>query len=132
MKTFLIVPFLIFIATFSYSQNAELHINNTSNRTMDIKIMRSSSNGASSLYSRLKISPQSEGIEYFPTTGYFFLKIKASRYGQPIVYSKGDPFRVYVGSDGYDVLTITYSIEESTLDPLSGETISPAEFEKDN
>ena len=98
---------------------------------MEIKIMRSGSNGSSSLHSRLTIKPQSSGTKYFPTTGYFYLKIKASRYARPTVYTQGDPFRVYVGDDGYDVLTISYSIEESTLDPMSGETISQAEFEKD-
>ena len=93
--------------------------------------MRSGPNGTASLYSRLTINPQSNSIKYFPSTGYFYLKVKASRYGRPTAYTQGDPFRVYVGDDGYDVLTISYSIEESTLDPLSGETISQAEFERD-
>lgn len=98
---------------------------------MEIKIMRNGLNGQGSLHSRMTINSHSNSVKYFSTTGYFFLKVKASKYGRPTVYTQGDPFRVYVGDDGYDVLTISYSIEESTLNPLSGETISQSEFEKD-
>lgn len=114
------------------AQQAELHINNNSDRKIEIKIMRSGADGSASLHSRLIINAQGSDIKYFPTTRYFFLKIKASRYSRPTVYTEGDPFKDYVGNDGFDVLTFSYSIEESNLDPLSGETISQAEFEKDN
>lgn len=132
MKILILILCLFYTAPDILAQQAELHINNNSDRTMEIKIMRSNADGSASLHSRLTINPQSNGIKYFPTTGYFFLKVKASRYGRPTAYTQGDPFKVYVGADGYDVLTISYSIEESTLDPLSGETISQAEFDRDN
>ncbi len=131
MKSLQILALLLITASSAFCQQAELHINNQSDRSMEIKIMRDGTNGSGSIYSRMTIYPNSEGVKYFPTTGYYFLKVKASRSGRPDVFTKGDSFRVYVGSDGYDVLTITYSIEESTLNPLSGETISKTEFDKD-
>ena len=131
MKSLQILTLLLITAASAFCQQAELHINNQSDRSMEIKIMRDGANGQGSLHARMTIYPNSNGVKYFSTTGYYFLKIKASRSGRPDVFTKGDPFRVYVGSDGYDVLTITYSIEESTLDPLSGETITRTEFDKD-
>ena len=124
--------FLLTLVSNAICQDAELHIHNESDRTMDVKIMRSLADGRSSLFGKMYINPRSNSTKYFSSTGYYYLKVKAIRLNRPDVFSKGDPFRIYVGSDGYDVLTISYSIEESTLDPMSGETISQAEFEKDN
>ncbi|MEP6645917.1 MAG: hypothetical protein ABJC12_02410 [Saprospiraceae bacterium] len=131
MKNLLFLILLLMVTTISFGQEAELHINNNSDRSMEIKIMRSGYNGQSTFHSRITISPNSYGVKYFSSTGYYFLKVKASRYGRPTVFTKGDAFRVYVGTDGYDVLTISYSIQESTLNPLSGSVISQSEFEKD-
>ena len=74
MKFFITISAFLLTVFSGSAQQAELHINNTSDRTMDIKIMRSGSNGSSSLHSRLTINPQSKGTKYFPTTGYFFSK----------------------------------------------------------
>jgi len=131
MKSLQLLVMFLIAASSAYCQQAELHINNRSDRSMEIKIMRSEGNGRGSIHSRMTIYPNSNGVKYFSTTGFYFLKIRASRSGRPDVFSKGDPFRVYVGSDGYDVLTITYSIEESSLDTVSGETITKSEFDKD-
>ncbi len=131
MKNLLILLLLLIECSVTYGQQAELHINNNSDRALDIKIMRNGYNGQGSLHSRMSINPNSYSVKYFSSTGNYFLKVKATRYGRPPAYSQGNPFRVYVGEDGYSVLTISYSIYESTLDPLSGETISQAEFEKD-
>ncbi len=131
MKNLLFSLLVLLNTSGIFGQQAELHINNNSDRTMEIKIMRTGFNGQGSLHSRMTINSNSNSVKYFSTTGYFFLKIKATRYGRPTVFTQGDPFRVYAGEDGYDVLTISYSIEESTLNPLSGETISQSEFEKD-
>ncbi len=132
MKIFIAISAFLLTFLSGSGQQAELHINNNSDRTMDIKILRVLSGSSSVLFGKMHIAPQSKSINYFSTTGNYYLKVKASRLNRPDVYSKGDPFRVYVGSDGYDVLTITYSIEESTLNPMDGETISKAEFEQDN
>lgn len=61
------------------------------------------------------------------------LKTKATYPNKKPVYKKGDPFKVYVGSDGYSVLTISFTIKESALpDSMGGKQISESEFESDN
>ena len=77
-------------------------------------------------------SNSSKTINIQRTDNYNF-KTKATYPGRKPVFKKGNPFRVYVGIDGYSILTITFSIQESNLpDPMSGKQISEAEFESDS
>ena len=51
--------------------------------------------------------------------------------GKDPVYTKGNPFRVYVGRDGYSVLTVTYTFTETYVqNALDGRQISKVEFDR--
>ena len=51
--------------------------------------------------------------------------------GAETVFTKGNPFEVYVGADGYSVLTVTYNIRESNVaNPMDGRRISKKEFDQ--
>ncbi len=127
-KFFLLNLLLSILALRMTAQRAELHVVNHSSRQLTVKIMKKS--GAR--FSLLQIGPQGRSTGYFEHTGEFFLKTKAVLSGKEILYKKGDPFRVLVGSGGYSILTITYSINESAAsNPMDGEQISRDEFEKD-
>ncbi len=123
---------LIFALSSVKAQQAELHLVNNSSRNMYVKVMKQSIRD-SYRYSTLRIAPYGNAVEYFPETGYYYLKVKSYKKGRQTIYSRGDAFKVYVGSDGYSVLTITYDVNESSysIDPLSGERISKEEFMKD-
>lgn len=129
---FLFSIFLLMSFT-SLAAQAELHIHNNSGRTLTVKIMKLESRFSTidNLYSVLTVAPYQRATEYFSNTGYYYLKTKATKSGTEPMYSKGDAFEVYVGNDGYSVLTITYDIAESAINPLDGKQISRAEFEKD-
>lgn len=70
--------------------------------------------------------------DHFAQTGNFFLKTAASLAGKTTIYKKGDPFEVYVGRDGYSVLTITFAIKENAVYDFmdDGEQISKDEFDR--
>ncbi|MBL7778458.1 MAG: hypothetical protein JNK66_09225 [Chitinophagales bacterium] len=129
MKQLLLALTFIFCTVLSFSQSAQLKIQNNSQRTLSIKVMTSSNHR----HSFVTVSPWSNQTIYFASTGNFYLKTKATIQGKEPMFSKGKPFQVYVGSDGYSVLTITYSIKESaySADPLDGKKISKEEFDKD-
>ncbi|HLT73030.1 MAG TPA: hypothetical protein VKZ75_10280 [Cyclobacteriaceae bacterium] len=133
MKKTLFLPVFVFLFHLVGAQRAELHIDNNSMRTLEIKIMKGHPDRSTGLYTKFTINPYGRTTKYFSSTGDYFMKVKAMRPERKPAYSKGDPFRVYVGADGYSVMTITYSIQETTtsVNPLNGETISEAEYEGD-
>ena len=111
---------------------ASLKINNQSSRQMTVKIMRTYSDFAD-LHNTVYIPPFSSKSMYFNETGYYFAKTKATLSGKSPIYRKGDPFKVYNGSDGYSVLELTYSIiESSTPEVTGGKEITKTDFESDN
>lgn len=126
--------FILITLTFPISgvcQRAELHLVNTSARSLTIKVMEEITTRNDTLQSVLTVHPYSRKVEYFTKTGDYYLKTEASLAGKESIYTKGNPFRVYVGSDGYSVLTITYAITESTApDPVAGSRISKIEFDR--
>lgn len=124
------LPLLLF-ASAAIGQRAELHLVNNSARTLTIKIMQENGPTADTLYSILSVSPYGRATEYFAQTGNYFLKTEAVLTNKAPVYTKGNPFQVYVGSNGYSVLTITYSITESNApNPMEGARISKDEFDR--
>jgi hypothetical protein len=129
MKKTLILFLLLFaITNLAFAQNAELHINNSSGRSMTVKIMNSYTNR---LHKTLELSPYEQSTAYFGSTGQYYCKTEARKYGREPIYEKGNAFEVYVGSDGYSVLTITFSVSESSsANVLSGNRISKGEFDK--
>lgn len=136
-STFSCTKFLglaLFLASVSgglYAQYhpAEVRIVNQSQRTMQIKVMRNTSEGAVK-YTDVFIPANDEvGIAIYQT-GNYYLKAKAEYTGRQPVYSMGDPFECYVGAGGYSVLTFTYTIDETSA-TAEGKTISRNEFERD-
>jgi hypothetical protein len=121
--------FFILFNSNCFSQ-AQLNIVNNSQRSLYIKVMKSDGSKGS-LFETVSIPAQESKTIYFQESGYYFTKTKAILNGKEPVYEKGQPFKVYNGSDGYSVLTLTFSLKESkTPQLLSGKRISQKEFEQ--
>jgi hypothetical protein len=132
MRNFIFVTF-IFTSLISLSSKAigqaNLTIENNSKRTMTIKVMKGS--GSGSLFKTVTIGPYGRQTVYFEESGYYFTKSRAVLSGKDPVYQKGQPFQVVNNSSGYSVLTLTFTIKESTIPQASGGVqISKSEFEK--
>ncbi len=111
---------------------AILRINNNTKRQLTVKVMRRTYNYRAVKYGTLVIPKYSTRAINFRETGYYYCKTKAESIGLQTLYTKGYPFRIYVGNDQYSVITITYSINENTLpDPTAGKQITRVEFAKD-
>jgi hypothetical protein len=126
----LILFFVLSLAMLHFcdAQSAELHIKNNSGRTMLIKIMNSNTNR---LYRTLRLSAYENVTEYFSETNKYYCKTEARKQGSESIYEKGKAFEVYVGRDGYSVLTITFSVSESNSpNVLGGSRISKDEFDR--
>ncbi len=127
-KLLLSVVLCCLLTHIGMAQNAELRIKNNSARSMTVKIMNKATNR---LYKRVELSAYDESTTYFVSTGQFYCKTEARMYGREPIYEKGNAFRVYVGDDGYSVLTISFSVSESSQpDVLGGNRISKSEFDK--
>lgn len=125
---------LICVVSLVYAQPhpAELRIDNKTTRNMEIKVMKEIGNKAVKV-SDDSVSAGTKKTIFISDTGDYYLKVKAVYPGREPAYSKGNPFKCYVGSDRYSVLTVSYSMKESEsqLDPLSGNKINKSDFEKD-
>ncbi len=131
-RTFFTTLSLLLFAFVAIGQRAELHLVNNSARNLTIKVMQKNGPRADTLYSILSVIPYGRVTEYFAQTGSFYLKTAASLQEKETIYEKGNPFQVYVGTDGYSILTIAFSITESYApDPLKGRRISKSEFDLD-
>jgi hypothetical protein len=120
--------FLVFSQLKSYAQ-ARLTVQNQSNRTLYIKVMEL----GGGYHSSISVRPYSEETTTFSETGYYFLKTKAVNNNKAPIYKKGESFRVYNGTDGYSVLTLSIQIQESTsFNPSEGATISKSEFDRND
>ncbi len=114
---------------YAQSHPAEVRIVNQSQRAMEIKVMRNTNQGAAK-YQEALVPANSQGVVSIYQTGTYYLKVKAEYPGRDPVYSMGDPFECHVGSDGYSVLTFTYTIDEGSA-TTEGKSITRGEFEKD-
>lgn len=125
--------YLFIIATFiclKLSAQARLTIKNNSIRSMTVKVMKGSS-GKGTLYETVTIDANSTETVYFTNSGYYFTKTKAVLKGKVPVYRKGNAFSVTNDDTGYSVLTLTFSITESTIPQASGgKSISKTEFDE--
>jgi hypothetical protein len=121
----------MFIASTAHAQ-ARLTIVNQSQRQMTVKVMRTSL-GEDTLHDTIHIDSSGSQTVYFSETGEYFTKTMAILSGKDPVYQKGQPFKVYNGTDGYSVITATFSITESEV-PLvtGGRQISKQEFEQNS
>jgi len=129
IKLVLIVTLSV-CAQFHSDAQARLIIENNSIRLMTVKVMKSD-NGNGTLHKMVEIPAHSSETIYFSETGYYFTKTKAVLSGKKPECKKGETFRVYNGSDGYSVLTLTFTIIESNvLQSTGGKQISEKEFDQ--
>ena len=112
---------------YSQIRPAEVRIDNKTERILEIKVMECVKNVQ---FKRDTIPSGSHITILIPRTGTFYLKVKASYFERAPVYSKLDPFKVEVDSDGYSILSITYNMEEGLSDPNGGTRINEDEFNK--
>ena len=127
MKYILIV-FLSFLSFISLGQ-ATLEIQNNSGRTMRLKVMELDG-GDGTLFKEVSIGAYQNNIIEFYSSGRYFTKTKATLYGKEPVYEKGKAFEVVNDSRGHSVMTLTFSIRESSVPVTSGKKISKGEFDK--
>lgn len=130
IKYSIIFGLIIYFNGYIFAQ-ARIDINNNSSRKMTVKVMRNDGfNGE--LFEQVYISPYELKSVYFSQTGYYFTKTKAEKPGKDPVYRKGELFKVYNGDDGYSVLTLTFTIKESSTPIISGgKSITKKEFDQD-
>ena len=125
---YIISIIFFFIASNAFCQ-ARLTIENNSMRQMTVKVMKGTSKGT--LHKTVTINSYSSSTIYFSESGKYYTKTKAILNGKEPVYQKGQPFEVQNGSDGYSVMTLTFTIKESAVPQVTGGTqISKQEFDQ--
>lgn len=126
-----IITTIIFcLSTLCLSAQAQLTIENNSQRSMTVKVMKGYSDKGT-LHETVTISSYGSKTIYFSESGYYFTKTKAVLNGKEPVYQKGQPFQVTNNSSGYSVMTLTFSIKESAVPQVTGgKQISKAEFDQ--
>lgn len=130
LKLILSLCFLfVFNAKIKGQQQANLTIENNSQRSMTVKIMKGVGKGT--LHEVVKINSYAAATIYFSESGQYFTKTKAVLNGRNPVYQKGKPFAVTNNETGYSVMTLTFSITESTIPQVTGgKQISKTEFDQ--
>jgi len=124
--TIIFLSFMVFTA----NAQARLTIENNSMRSMTVKVMKGN-NGKGTLHETVTIGSYSSETVYFSESDYYFTKTKAVLKGKDPVYRKGQPFEVTNNSSGYSVMTLTFSIKESTVPQATGgKQISKTEFDQ--
>lgn len=130
IKTIL-VSAIVMLISFTVNAQARLTIENNSQRSMTIKVMKGYC-GKGTLHETVTISSYGSKTIYFSESGYYFTKTKAVLNGKEPVYRKGQPFQVTNDATGYSVMTLTFSITESAVPQVTGgKLISKAEFDQD-
>jgi hypothetical protein len=133
MKSILKSTFLtisILLVSIIVKAQASLTIENNSMRSMTVKVMKGKV-GKGILHEIITVSSYGRETVYFNTSGYYFTKTKAVLNGKEPVFRKGTPFSVTNDETGYSVMTLTFTIKESTIPQASGgKAISKSEFEE--
>lgn len=120
---------LLMFFSFQLQAQAKLTVENNSQRSMIVKVMKGSGKGT--LHKTVTISSYGSETVYFSESGQYFTKTKAILKGKEPVYQKGQPFQVTNNERGYSVMTLTFSIKESSVPQLSGGIqISKSEFDQ--
>jgi hypothetical protein len=128
-KQILIISFVMLLTSIVSAQ-ASLTIENNSKRSMTVKVMQGYS-GKGTLHETVTIAAYSNETVYFSNSGYYFTKTKAVLQGKSPVYRKGQAFEVTNDATGYSVLTLTFSIKESSVPQATGgKQISKSEFDQ--
>jgi hypothetical protein len=129
LKSILIPAFLL-LTNIVVRAQASLTIENNSMRSMTVKVMKGYK-GKGSLHETVSIGPYGSETVYFSNSGYYFTKTKAVMKGKDPVYRKGKSFSVTNDETGYSVMTLTFSIKESTIPQATGgKAISKQEFDE--
>jgi hypothetical protein len=111
---------------YTTSAKASLTIQNRSSYSMIVKIMKTNGRG---LYQIVTIGPQSSSTVYFSRSDTFFTKSKATK-GMETIYKKTSPFTIQCDETGYSQATLQFFVSSGSGG--TGQSISKAEFEKDN
>lgn len=120
---------LLLFFSFQLQAQARLTVENNSQRSMTVKVMKGSGKGT--LHKTVTISSYGRETVYFSESGQYFTKTKAILKGKEPVYQKGQPFQVTNNQRGYSIMTLTFSIKESSVPQLSGGIqISKSEFDQ--
>lgn len=120
---------IVMLTSFAVNAQARLTIENKSQRLMTVKVMKGSGKGT--LHETITISAYGSQTIYFSESGDYFTKTKAVLNGKEPVYRKGQPFYVTNDATGYSVMTLTFSITESSVPQVTGgKQISKAEFDQ--
>ena len=120
---------LFLFAAFTLNAQARLTIENNSMRSMTVKVMKANG-GKGELHETVTIGAYESETIYFTESGSYFTKTKAVLKGKDPVYRKGKPFEVTNNSTGYSIMTLTFSIKESSIPQATGgKEISKQEFE---
>ena len=112
--------------SYTTSAKASLTIQNQSSYTMTIKIMKTNGRG---LYQIVTIAPHSSSTVYFSRSDTFYTKSKATK-GMETIYKKTSPFTIQCDETGYSQATLQFFVSSGSGG--TGQSISKAEFEKDN
>ncbi len=133
MKSILKITLLSSVFLFfslAVSAQARLTIENNSKRLMTVKVMKGYG-GKGALHQIITIGAYGSETVYFSNSGYYFTKTKAVLKGTNPVYRKGQAFSVTNDETGYSIMTLTYTIKESTVPQATGgKEISKAEFDQ--
>ena len=125
-----VVTVFLLLTCLTLSAQAKLTIVNNSMRLMTVKVMKGYSSPAE-LYESVTVNAYDRVTVYFSNSGTFFTKTKAVLNGKDPVYRKGESFQVTSNSTGYSVMTLTFTIVESTIPQATGgKTISKSEFDQ--
>lgn len=121
---------ILVLASLAVRAQASLTIENNSMRSMTVKVMKGYS-GKGSIHETVTVSAYGSETVYFSESGHYFTKTKAVLKGKDPVYRKGQPFSVTNDATGYSVMTLTFSIKESTVPQVTGgKSISKTEFDE--
>lgn len=131
MKYILYLSLVVFVTTsFKTNNQASLTIKNNSGRTMFLKVMKGNYS-VNDLHETVQISAYDNATVYFGQSGNYFTKTKATLKGKDPIYQRGQIFNVTNDYSGYSVMTITFSITESSTPQVTGgKQISKSEFDK--
>lgn len=128
MKKIITILTLCLISIMTFAESATFTVQNLSERTLTVKIMKLDGG----LYTTIYVPAKSTRSTNIYAQGYYYTKTKAEKQWSETLYSKDEAFFVQNNSQGYSVLTVTYWVEESKYPQSSGQRISKSEFESDN
>ena len=123
---------IIFVSLMALKANAQakLTIENNSMRSMTVKVMQGYK-GKGTLHETVTIGAYDSETVYFTESGSYFTKTKAVLKGKNPVFRKGQPFNVTNDETGYSVMTLTFSIKETSVPQATGgKEISKTEFDQ--